>query len=239
MITSKYDLMDPYDDEEVVTFQDGATVQDVKESLMENFALEDDELGNLEYYMNRQWKPLNDLAELKGKKAVPIRNPEYFGLDDIEGVEYDDDKDGDTFDDFDEFDDDDLKDADDDDDDDLQEDDDDDDDDEDDFDDFAKYIGGYDDEFGQGSTPRTSLATQIRTLVTDLQKKGYNHSASTAQLISKNGEIVATKDYIMEQAMGDKDLQQTLVSQVGCLDHIVQCIHFPFFWPDSSNESKK
>jgi hypothetical protein len=172
-----------------VNFRANATMKDVRKSLEINNGMESGELENLEYYLDGEWKPLKDPAQLKGEQGVPIRDPSQFDDDAV----YDDDDD----------------------------DSDDDDDDE-------------DDDFNYGSP----LDLLIREIVDELHKQEYIPDAANCQLKAKSGEVIATKDYILNQALTDETLQEMLVAKVGCLDHIVQCIHFPFLWTEADMKSK-
>jgi hypothetical protein len=169
----------------------------VQKSLEENYGMEGDEVKDLEYFMNGEWKPFKDPAALKGKQGVPIRNPDSY--DDSSYDEPGGDGDDEEY-------------------------------------DPSRYDDdGMDDDDLSGSP----LAIQIREIIADLHKNEYIHNAATLQLKSKSGEVMSTKDYILKQSLTDVNLQEALVSKIGCLDHIVQCIHFQFLWNEADNKSKK
>jgi hypothetical protein len=93
---------------------------------------------------------------------------------------------------------------------------------------------GYNDDL---SGPR--LAKQIRDIVAELRKNGYIPAVATLQprlqLRSRYGDLISTKDYVVSISMNDKALQEALVSNIGCLDHIAQAIHFPFLWTEADD----
>jgi hypothetical protein len=199
-VFSQYDLEEASDprnvlDEALDMFRGNVTMKDMRKSLEDSYGMESGEIDSLEYYMNGEWKPFKDPAQLKGKQGVPIRDPSQF--DDAV----------------------------------------------DDGDDYDKLDGPDDDDDDDDDYYESPLGMLIREIVAELHLNEYilhdDASTTTLQLKSKkSGEVIATKNYILNRAMNDETLQAMLVSKVGCLDHIVQCIHFPFLWTELAADKK-
>ena len=79
----------------------------------------------------------------------------------------------------------------------------------------------------------------IKRFVEQLRTGGCQHSAQHQQLKLKNGRIVDTKVWVLEQAKQDTQLQDALLETPGALSHIAEAIHYPFLWEDKKETQDK
>jgi len=98
-------------------------------------------------------------------------------------------------------------------------------------DDDLDYDGGDDLDYDGGE-----LSSTIRELVKTLKSEGYTRSTDQLELKSKDGGQISTKEWVLNQANGNGFFQGMLLSKVGGLDHIVQCLHFDFLWEQQKPE---
>jgi hypothetical protein len=109
------------------------------------------------------------------------------------------------------------------------------------MDDYADDVStleadSYDDMFGKRGMHESALYPMIIDLTDTLKEEGWK--LSSAGNMVKGNVTTPTKSLILEKAQNDPTLRDVLISQIGALDHIAQCLHFEFVWnrsdlPDS------
>ena len=82
----------------------------------------------------------------------------------------------------------------------------------------------------------TEISNAIKEFVDTLKEQGYTRSTEQLQLKSKDGESISTKEWVLNHANENKHLQTLLLSNVGGLDHVVQCLHYDFLWAEQQPE---
>jgi hypothetical protein len=92
---------------------------------------------------------------------------------------------------------------------------------------------GDDDEDDIAEKYGHTIDAVIRDLIVELRKAGW--SRPDAGLLKKeNGEELAARDYILQSSKEDELLKDILVSRVGAMDHILQCLEYEFLWEEVS-----
>jgi hypothetical protein len=93
------------------------------------------------------------------------------------------------------------------------------------------YMG--DDEDDDDGKYGYAIDSVIRDLIGDLRKAGW--SRPDAGLLKKeSGEELAARDYILQSTKENQLLKDLLVSRIGAIDHILQCLEYEFLWEEAS-----
>jgi hypothetical protein len=96
-----------------------------------------------------------------------------------------------------------------------------------------EYDDNFDDEMYGNSSGM--LLDKIKEFVETLKESGYTRSTDQFQMKSKDGVVISTKEWVLNQAKEDKSIQNALLSNVGGLDHVVQCLHYDFLWDEQQS----
>lgn len=206
-VYSPYEMNQEPDEEELMKFkpQKGKiiTINQVKKAIAEDYGMETEDMKNLEYDDKGTWKKLTDVSQVMGKRAVPVRVPDMFSNDDDSAFNQDFDGDGDEGD--------------------YNEED---------------YMRDPDEEPHPGMMDDDDdylgidVQDTVHRLVATMKKGKYIVSPKSFQLKSPSGEVLSTRDYLLKVADTDEELRNVLVGKIGAMDHIINCIHYPFLWKD-------
>lgn len=227
VVYSSFEMEERAEPEEILKFKTvnssgkKITLSNVQRTIGESYGLEPKEARDLEFYANGTWKKLTDPSQqLAGKQAVPVRAPGSFTDEDDEEGYGDDDYGGGGP---------------------LSEED----------EDYMRNSGfdssmyESDRDFLDDELMGGKIGHTIKDLVASLKLDKYVCSPNSLQLKNPKGEVISTKDFVLEAADDDPELQRLLVNKVGAMDHIVNAIHYPFLWKEqaegesSDNRSKQ
>jgi hypothetical protein len=175
----------------------------IKETVEEIF----DDSRNLQYYEQKQWRPLTDLSTIAmqkyraGKTILKVRVPEHYDDTPI-GEEPDDehyDIDGNNTNKYGDIPDDEL--------------------------DLSSIIL-------RGTIQK--LVSKLKE-TNYIRSDGVIYGEKDTTVVytitnTKTQEKIMTKDWVMQQADKDNELARLLIAIVGSLDHIVKCIHYDILW---------
>jgi hypothetical protein len=78
-----------------------------------------------------------------------------------------------------------------------------------------------------------TIDSVIRDLIVELREAGW--SRPDAGLLKKeNGEELSAREYILQSTKENQLLKDLLVSRIGAIDHILQCLEYEFLWEEAS-----
>lgn len=100
--------------------------------------------------------------------------------------------------------------------------------------DYDEDLGGDDDYMGDDYFGDKAVSAVIRDLIRELREAGWNRPDAAGLLKKESGEELAAREYVLQSAKENAGLRDMLVSQIGAMDHILQCLQYDFLWEDPS-----